>query len=513
MFSKGAPLSVAPTVIGLLGCILLGWLLPPGTLAREAEVRGAARSTDLYNTELGATVLDGRLDVEVESGWFLLGGTWRGYHLSDKTYNPRDIEYPQPKIKHRYGEVRADSLAVGSLGTATDLALRVGDFFATYDRGLTLRSYEDIDLETDRALDGILGECRLGAFGLGNLRLSALSGKLKERISETKYNDHRVRGGRLVLSREGLFSLAASGLDREVRPGEDTLRVFDDAVLGGEAELWCGPLHLAGDYAYREGDYYAEPWLGEVPGHAGYLTGTASGDWFTLVGEYKDYHLFDNALVNPPTCVMEHPSTLMNRVTHEVDLSDERGFLVQGDLFAVEGLPLTGGASEARRDKGDLAHWEIFGNMGHAAGGLGEATLEASWSREYTEGKFTEYMTGVLETELAGLGGDEAVLPAEFGLGGQRVEEPSGETYENYLASVSWYAHPIVTISGAAETTTEADRDRDFWLYGEAGFTLPHGFDVSVGVGTERGGKKCSGGVCFTEPEFTGVRLRLLKTF
>ena len=138
-------------------------------------------------------------------------------------------------------------------------------------------------------------------------------------------------------------------------------------------EVWYGPLHLAGDYAYREGDDYPMLEQGEVPGHAGYLTGTVSARWLTLVGEYKDYHLFDNALVSPPTCVMEHASTLMNRVTHEVDLNDERGFLVQGDLTVIEGLPLTGGASEARRDNGDLAHWEIFGNVGHAAGGLGDA--------------------------------------------------------------------------------------------------------------------------------------------
>jgi hypothetical protein len=479
-------------------------------------------------------VLDGRLDAEVESGWFLLGGAWRGYHLSDEAYNPRGIEHPQPRIKHRYAEVRLDSLGAGWLGLGgagsdstgsggaaalTDISLRAGDFFATYDRGLVLRSYEDVDLETDRALDGILGECRVGASPVGNMKFSAISGKLKERVSETRYNEHRVRGGRVVFSREGLLSLAASGLDRDVRRRDteinfpDSLEAFDDALLGCEIEVWYGPLHLAGDYAYRQGDYYPMVLQGEVPGHAGYVTGTLSGAWLTLLGEYKDYRYFGNALVNPPTCVMEHPSTLMNRATHEVDLGDERGFLVQGDLLAIEGLALTGGASEARRDDGGLAHWEIFGTAGHAAGGLGDLTVEASWSREYVLGKFTEYMTGALETELAGLGAGEALLPIEFGFGGQRIEEPSGVTYENYLLSMSWYAHPLVTVSGGAETTTQDGIDRDFWLYGEAGVSLPRGFDVSVGAGSERGGKKCSGGVCYTEPEFTGVRLRLVKSF
>ena len=42
---------------------------------------------------------------------------------------------------------------------------------------------------------------------------------------------------------------------------------------------------------------------------------------------------------------------------------------------------------------------------------------------------------------------------------------------------------------------------------------LGEGLDVALGFGTERGGKKCSGGVCYTEPEFAGLRLRLTKSF
>jgi len=171
---------------------------------------------------------------------------------------------------------------------------------------------------------------------------------------------------------------------------------------------------------------------------------------------------------------------------------------------------LRGGASEARRENGDLAHWEMFGYAEHAAGGLGTLGLEGSWSREYVLGKFTEFQTAMLETEL---GVAEDALPMEFGLGGQRVEEPSGAAFENYLASVAWYVHPAVSVSAVGETTTEEGLDREFWLFGEVGLAIRQGLDAWVGFGTERGGKKCSGGVCFTEPEFTGARVRLLMSF
>jgi hypothetical protein len=95
----------------------------------------------------------------------------------------------------------------------------------------------------------------------------------------------------------------------------------------------------------------------------------------------------------------------------------------------------------------------------------------------------------------------------------QRTEEPSGEAFETYLASVGLFPSPEVTVSLVGEATSEAGIDRDFWLFGDIRTTISEDFEVSLGGGTERGGKKCSGGVCFTEPEFTGVRLRFLTSF
>lgn len=515
--------SILPAALALL-LSLSPWFVPCRGLAREAEVRGVFRSSNLYNTDLGAAVLDGRLDAEVEFGAFLLGGAWRGYHLSDETYNPRDIEYPQPRIKHRYAEVRAESLLAGGsflgggglLGSRELLAggsllVRVGDYFATFGRGLALRSFEDKDLERDTALDGILCE-----YQQGRVKVTALSGESDERVSSTLTNEHKIDGARVAITQEGRVTIAASGLTRHVdRHDEgvdlpDSLSRFTDEVLGGDIEVWLGPIHLAADYARSRGDYYVELDQGDVVGHGCYVAGTVAAPGLTLVGEYKDYRRFADAMVNPPTCVMEHASALANRVIHEVDLNDERGFLIQGDLALIDGVPVTAGASEARLDNGDLAHWEIFGNVGAPAGRLGAFSLETSWSREYTRGKFTEHITGMLETELVG---GESEIPMEFGLGGQAVEEPSGETYENYLATGSWYVTPMATFSLIAEATSQKNLGRDSWFAGEIALALAQGLDASLGIGTERGGKKCSGGVCYTEPEFAGVRLRLMKSF
>jgi hypothetical protein len=482
--------------------------------AREAEVRGALRTTSLYNTELGATVLDARLSTDLEFGPFTVGAVWRGYHLSDESYNPRGIEYPQPKIKHRYAELSLDGMPAG--GT---LVVRAGHFFSTFDRGLSLRSFEEVDLETDTALDGILGE-----YEAGGVKVSALSGKTRVRVSNTSYREYKAEGGRVAFTKAGRVSVGASALARsqDLREDEPLRRVrrkeIADKVLGGETEVWLGPVHLAGDYVYREGDDYLASGgadgatATEICGHGGYVTGMVSTALVTALGEYKDYSRIDNALVNPPTCLREHASTLMNRVTHEVNLRDERGFFAEGTLTAVDGMPMTLSASEARLRSGDLTNWEMYGRVERELPKLGATSLETAWSREYETvsglGKFDEHVTAMFDTGLEG----EAGPVVEIGLGGQRAVTPR-ETYENWLASLSWYARQAVTVSAVAEATTEGDLERDFWLFAEVSLALGDGLDASLGVGTERGGKKCSGGVCYTEPEFTGVRMRLAKTF
>jgi hypothetical protein len=486
-------------------CILLVFLASQPCLAREGEVRGTVRSTDLFNTDLGATVLDARLDTDIEFGHFTLGGAFRAYRLSEKTYNPRAIEVPQPAIKHRYAEVKFENL-----GSVTSLSARAGHFFATFDRGLTLRSFEDVDLEKDTSLDGIVTE-----FQLGGLKVSGLSGKAREFINDNAYNEHTASGGRIVFAQSNLVSIAASALARKTerhdkqRALPHDLREFDDTVLGSEAELWLGPVHLAGDYAYRQGDYYPELRQGSIPGHAGYISGTASIAWLTVLGEYKNYRRFADLLSTPPTCMHEHVWTLMNRTTHVVDLSDERGYLAEGTLTAIKDTPIVASVSEARKANGDLAHWEMFGEIDRPITGSVSSTLGGAWAREYAAGGLTEYKTGMAEAEIRPSSG----TGFDLGFGLQSVEEHPSEPFRNYLGSATWYPTAAVTVSAVAEGTSQKNLKRDSWIFGEVGARIAEGLDASVGFGTERGGKKCSGGVCYTEPEFTGIRLRLSETF
>jgi hypothetical protein len=347
------------------------------------------------------------------------------------------------------------------------------------------------------------------------VRVTGLTGMVSE-DEDLEVLEHTVRGVRLEAAGRDVFSVALSALDRgtEVWDTQASSPAFvaqyEDHVLGAEADVRLGSISVGGEYARREGGHDAARDSDDSKGSGTYISGALAAPWLTLLAEYKHYDKFDHALVSPPVCVKEHGWTLMNRVTHQVDLDNERGFLAEGILTAAENIQITGGASEARSKGGGLAHWEMFAQLDQPLPRWGIRSLAGSWSRdEYTQGKFKEHKSGGLDLELP-LGSDHA---GDIGIEMQVVKPHSEATYENYLGSAAFYPWPSVTLAASVESTTEQGLRRDTWAFGEARVSVGGDFEVSLGGGTERGGQKCSGGICYTEPEFAGVRLRFSAFF
>jgi hypothetical protein len=486
-------------VVVCVSVLIVSCLMPfSGCIAAEGDIRGAVRAVGLANSDLGESVFDGRLDFEAEAGRFILGATYRAYELSNEDYNPRQVYSDPLGIKHRYAEFNTD-----------DLGLRAGDYFVTFGKGLMLRSFEEVALEHDTALDGVLGEYRAGS-----VELTGVAGGMNDRLSEMSRWQHNVYGVRAKTSFWSFMNLGASGLQRFQRKRDeavslpDSISNFEDVVVGGDVETWLGPVTLSGEYVRRTGDYYYESQQDGESGHGAYVGGSYGNTWLSLLAEYKNYYRFENAIINPPTCVKEHLWTLMNRVTHLVELNDERGYIVEGVLTLPQDITLDGGASEARHRDGGLSHWEIFGQADYIRSDLLSAALALSWSREYELGKFTEHLSWGFDSDIS-LG--EQVI--EITLEGQNTEEPSGYTFRDLLTSIAYYPRYNVTLVGLFEHTTRDDLGRDTWFFMDLRLTIADGYEVSLGGGTERGGKKCAGGICFDEPEFAGLKARFLTYF
>ncbi|MBD3347780.1 MAG: hypothetical protein GF400_01130 [Candidatus Eisenbacteria bacterium] len=481
----------------LLAALIACCAAPAAKSETDASASGVVNADYQYNTGVEASAADVRLDLDVTVGPVVLGAAYRAYQLSDGSYNPAGVDVPLADLKHRYAAYYGDRFEA-----------RVGHFLSTFGHGLTLRSYEDVELEYDTMLDGFLGR-----YDAGAVSLTGLAGTVDEDLLGVRHREHRVRGARVSVPVGGWLEVAGSAVERAstVRDEEieipDAQALFEDGVTGAEVSLWLGPVTLAGEYASRSGENPVTE--SAMTGYAAYASGTVALGPLTLFGEFKDYESFSHHLVNPPTCVRDHVYMLMNRATYEIDLDDERGFLVEGTVPLGDPLLLSGGASEARDHEGDLAHWEIFGTAEHYAWDAVSGAVAWSWSREYELGVFTEHLTGAADFYLTTGEGNLVELTVEA----QRTEEPGGFSHSDYLGAWTFYPGSDVTLSCVLEATDDDSEKRDVWFMTEVRTLLMDDLEVSFSMGTERGGKKCSGGVCYFEPEFEGARVRLSKYF
>lgn len=482
----------------VLAVVVGAFVTAPAVGAADVGVSGIVDGRYLYNTGVDASALDVRVEFDLDAGPLTVGAVYRAYQLSDPLYNPAGVNLPNAQIKHRYAEFAGGPFSA-----------RAGHFFATFGRGLTLRSYEDAELEHDTALDGILTE-----YGAGPVTVTALAGVAEEHLYGSRYRDHVVRGFRVELPLGGRVGAAASLVERSRTDRDEELELpdevarFEDSVEGAELSLWLGPLTLAGEYAGRSGE---NPATGERSyGYAAYASGTVELGRLTVFGEFKDYRDYDHYLVNPPTCVRDHVWTLMNRATYEIDLDDERGFLVEGTAPVGEELSVTGGASEARRHSGELAHWEIFAQVDHSLCDRASGAVAASWSREYEFGRFVERAIGVADIDLTLATGQVLEAGLEVGWTDNRL---AGYGYHDYLGSMTFYPSSSLTVSSVLEATTDRSEEREVWTILEVRALLPEDVELSVAFGSERRGKKCSGGVCYVEPEFEGLRVKVGRYF
>ena len=487
---------VLPACAFLVSCLVA---IAGSAFASETETMTSVTGEYLYNLEEEASVFDARVELDIVNDPVTIGAVFRAYQLSNPDYNPAEIEVPKAELKRRFAEFRRDELFV-----------RAGHFSTTFGRGIALRSFEEIELEYDTFLDGLLVE-----YGGGWGDLTVLSGIAAEPLFGTRHRDHTIRALRASSDLGDRLAVGAHAVERsevtwdeEIETLPDELARYDDAVFGGDATAWLGPMTLSGEYALREGENPLTG-LGAVSGRATYLSGTLELPWLTLFGEYKDYWDFAHRLMSPPTCVREHLWTMMNRATYEIDADDEAGFLIEGSAPIGETASMSGGASEARDHDGELKHWEIFGQADHRISERLTGSVGGSWSREYTQGKFTERRIAACELDVL-LAGD-AGLDVTFEAG--QVEEPGGGTFEDYLVSAAWYPTADLTVSSLAEATTEKGLASDTWISFEVRKLVAYDLEISVSAGTERGGKTCSGGVCYVEPPFEGVRLRMTAYF
>jgi hypothetical protein len=230
--------------------------------------------------------------------------------------------------------------------------------------------------------------------------------------------------------------------------------------------------------------------------------------------EYKNYNRFDfnynNAIYhNPPSLTKEHIYTLLNRISHIQDDTDERGIQFQttftpysqfnglfnfsrienhqGNLLFSEGyleaqyyykdkaiLKGALGRSQEKTEPGEPVRWAPLLDMTY---NLSESAslnfiLEHLWTSKY----------------------DKAL------------------SYYDQIITLGFSVASFFSLNVSSERTTKA-QDKKNWTSVSLDISKMENHTLSWGYGSRREGKVCSGGMCVYKPAFEGFEIKILSRF
>jgi len=384
---------------------------------------------------------------------------------------------------------------------------RLGTFFSSFGRGLTLYVQKNEALQFDEPIHGATARVNLKHFDI-----SALWGTVTEPVQQAQYGrefSDEVMGGRIRAKLPLNLYLGGSAVRAELeRPFpvmiEDRL-VTDDivevwAAEAGGTSLW-GVLDLAGEFSEIK---TTEP-NRVIDGYGRYLSAAAYVGPVSILAEYKDYYRFAYRYNQPPNA---------GRANEFYEHNDVKGprLLVSADIFSSGTLLHASYASfnthktpTSPGGTGGDGQTEWYAGIEQT---IGRVYLQASYfDRDLIDREIKEKHTIADFHVTVGRSG-EIILGYD-----QRLEEAS---YFNLDTTRSYLAYSLspwgtVSLRYAFEDRSGFDRD-DFWGV-EIQYLPKPSLIVTVFGGGEPGGLVCAGGQCRQEPRFEGYKANFTWRF
>ena len=265
-------------------------------------------------------------------------------------------------------------------------------------------------------------------------------------------------------------------------------------------------------------------WIGSLP------------DYSTLTIEYKLYQngiessddkINFNRLASKsfpfnlgPTSLPQHVVGLLANLTHVVDYGDEVGFNIDYRKNLGESFLLTGIYSQASRTSiSEQKNTQFMPKMDIEYFPFQEWYIELEYSGITFQNRafaaFTDYSTDGISKEQY-----ISFIPFYFsqqmgsyvfsGLFGTQNVSKSGKNYKNQqvILSVDWKQK--LSFSLVADQTSDPSFEENArWVSGEISYKPSSALTLRTNYGTEKGGVRCTGGVCRYISPFDGMRLML----
>lgn len=422
--------------------------------------------------------------------------------------------------------------------------LRLGDFYTSLGRGLTLTVLKNDQFGEDTTIQGAIGNFKTNYFSmrlLGGFVNEGDSLDFKPERAQKPEPEFGQRdllfGTAITTGHPNYFILGGNFVHGELPVPEDAEHPeFEDA---DSIDLFSATLE-APDFWY--GNFFGEySWLEyknnrqqlddeEYEGRGAYAGLTFYGGPITIIGEYQDYFLFDFEYHEPPN--LEYEKTTFTHGPITDDLIGTRGRLdvvVPGPETLLYGAyycswthdwtpdPLVNSLDDHYSKEGQVKWVE------HAYGGIEQIFSNAAFLfgsggfREISEGRWVHG-----EIDAGGPVANQHQLSA--GLHVKQFEGrgfDEGTEYVAYAGILEYAFSPYLIITGTYENSDEptaagveeTDKKDPHFYSGQIMIEPVQQVRIGLFYGREKGGLQCVGGMCRTVPPFEGARLDLQLRF
>ena len=450
------------------------------------------------------------------------------------------------------------------------ISLKAGDFWEAISLGMSLNTFEDRALAYDTGIDGV----RIGyenTFKFKNplqLKAQIIGGNINFRdyLDPYRVESYKLRNAFLRVSplkplTMGLNYVHSNG----ILPEEGFLTYVNSDVSEGFLNIEYKSMQFYTSYAFKSS---------VISPNEIYNASTANGDGlysafsytFGNLGmtmEYKNYR-FDITLPdnrsntrpsrmlpyqNPPTAQKENNSVLTSRNPHVVDFNDEVGgqidfvyvpndklsFNLSGSIaskhYQYTDIDTSSIVSYERVDRGDS--W--LPDMNNAFSPFWEIYLEAEdYATDKIYGKLAlALQNNVLYNQINPSSSEiikTTTIPLEFRYSFTDIYSLTfinetqwannsinigDKNFMNQYNSLTFSSSPSLVLTVTSEFTNNEDEPtgKSSWFTGEISYKLNQSNTFGVSYGSERGGLKCTNGICrFVQP-FEGFRVLIATQY
>lgn len=481
------------------------------------------------------------------------------YEISDPIEYGLDFK----GIRKRFVEYNNNNLGVN---------LRAGDFWEIFSRGMTLNVFEDRTLAYDTGIDGI----RLGYENTFNrnrrpvrFRAQVLGGDLNysDFLNPERVEDYQIRNANFDISPIRQLTIGGGYVYSKGRipSSGDTTSITAD-LPEVNVNLNLDDFQFYTSYAHKH--INSEPnTLAPDPisadGDGLYSSASFSKGGLGVTLEYKNYRFDltapDNRSAdrptkmlpfqNPPTAQREHTSTLISRNPHVVDFNDEVGG--QLDIIYVANDKLTfninGSVASKHYEYADIdtSSRIVYQRVDRSDDYI--PNLDDKYSpfwEFYLESEY--YATDKIYTKLAYARQSETIFNSVNPLSSEKIMVttiPAEFRYEfnneyalklvleqqwlnnsirlhqksfmNQLVQVNVTKSPQLSFTLNAEFTNDEEEPtgKQSWFLGEVLYKLNQTNTITLSYGSERGGLRCTNGICRFVNPFEGFRMTIQSQF